>query len=242
MGADNADIHAGDVVAVWGAGGVGEMAARAALLMGAERVIVIDRLAERLRMVEDVIGAETLDSTDVDVHDALLEATARRGPDRCIEAVGMEAHHTGLEHAYDRVKQALHLHTERGASLRQAIRACRKGGVVSVLGVFGGFLDKTRMSASMMRWRSAGHSSPGPSSEVTPGLMSRSTTRTGGSAVTSWVASSSRTWPTTQDAAEHRCNGAKLTDPAVSPSAAGSQAPRCTSVCSAMPRRAAGRS
>ena len=149
MGADNADIRSGDVVAVWGAGGVGQMAARAALLMGAERVVVIDRFPERLRMTEEVIGAETLDYTAVDVHQVLLELTAGRGPDRCIEAVGMEAHDTGVAHAYDRAKQALRLHTERGTTLRQAIRACRKGGVVSVLGVFGGFLDKFPLGAAM---------------------------------------------------------------------------------------------
>jgi threonine dehydrogenase-like Zn-dependent dehydrogenase len=149
MGADNADIEPGDVVAVWGAGGVGQMAARAAQLMGAERVVVIDRFPERFAMVEDVIGAETLDYTAVDVHEALLEITAGRGPDRCIEAVGMEAHDTGLEHAYDRAKQALRLHTERAAPLRQAIRACRKGGTVSVLGVYGGLVDKFPLGAAM---------------------------------------------------------------------------------------------
>ena len=149
MGADNADVAAGDVVAVWGAGGVGQMAARAAQLMGAERVVVIDRFPERLAMVADRIGAEPLDYTAVDVHEALVEMTAGRGPDRCIEAVGMEAHETGVEYAYDRVKQALRLHSERGVSLRQAIRACRKGGTVSVLGVFGGFLDKMPIGAAM---------------------------------------------------------------------------------------------
>jgi threonine dehydrogenase-like Zn-dependent dehydrogenase len=149
MGADNAAIVDGDVVAVWGAGGVGQMAAKAALLMGAGRVVVIDRFPERLDMVTRHIGAEALDYTDVDVHDALLEMTAGRGPDRCIEAVGMEAHGEGLEHAYDRVKQAVRLQTERGTTLRQAIRACRKGGTVSVLGVFGGFLDKVPMGAAM---------------------------------------------------------------------------------------------
>jgi threonine dehydrogenase-like Zn-dependent dehydrogenase len=149
MGADNADVRPGDVVAVWGAGGVGQMAARAAMLMGAERVVVIDRFPERLRMVEDVVGAETLDYTGVDVHEALVELTGGRGPDRCIEAVGMEAHETGIEYVYDRAKQALRLHSERGVSLRQAIRSCRKGGTVSVLGVFGGFLDKFPLGAAM---------------------------------------------------------------------------------------------
>ncbi len=149
MGADNADIRSGDVVAVWGAGGVGQMAASAALLMGADRVIVIDRFAERLRMARDVVGAETIDYTAVDVHEALNETTAGRGPDRCIEAVGMEAHGMGIVPTYDRIKQALRLHSERGTSLRQAIRACRKGGVVSVLGVYGGFLDGFPLGAAM---------------------------------------------------------------------------------------------
>ena len=149
MGADNADIRPGDTVAVWGAGGVGQMAARAAALMGAARVVVIDRFPERLRQVEEHIGAETLDYTDVDVYAALLEMTAGRGPDRCIEAVGMEAHDHSAGYAYDRVKQALRLHTERGVSLRQAIRCCGKGGTVSVLGVFGGFLDKFPLGAAM---------------------------------------------------------------------------------------------
>jgi threonine dehydrogenase-like Zn-dependent dehydrogenase len=149
MGADNADIRPGDTVAVWGAGGVGQMAARAAALMGAARVVVIDRFPERLRQVEEHIGAETLDYTDVDVYAALLEMTAGRGPDRCIEAVGMEAHDNSASYAYDRVKQALRLHTERGVSLRQAIRCCGKGGTVSVLGVFGGFLDKFPLGAAM---------------------------------------------------------------------------------------------
>jgi threonine dehydrogenase-like Zn-dependent dehydrogenase len=149
MGADNADIRPGDTVAVWGAGGVGQMAARAAALMGAARVVVIDRFPERLRQVEEHIGAETLDYSDVDVYSALLEMTAGRGPDRCIEAVGMEAHDHSAGYAYDRVKQALRLHTERGVSLRQAIRCCGKGGTVSVLGVFGGFLDKFPLGAAM---------------------------------------------------------------------------------------------
>ena len=149
MGADNADIRPGDTVAVWGAGGVGQMAARAAALMGAGRVVVVDRFPERLRQVEEHIGAEVLDYSEVDVYEALLEMTAGRGPDRCIEAVGMEAHDHGVGYAYDRAKQALRMHTERGVSLRQAIRCCGKGGTVSVLGVFGGFLDKFPLGAAM---------------------------------------------------------------------------------------------
>ena len=149
MGADNADIAPGDVVAVWGAGGVGQMAARAAILMGAGAVVVIDRFPERLAQAADVIGAVPLDYEEMDVYDTLLDMTGGRGPDRCIEAVGMEAHAHGVEQVYDRTKQALRLSTERAASLRQAIRCCRKGGTVSVLGVFGGLLDKVPVGAAL---------------------------------------------------------------------------------------------
>jgi len=149
MGADMCDLQPGSVVAVWGCGAVGQSAARAAYLLGAERVIAIDRLPERLAMAEEHTGAETLNFEAVDVMDALREMTGGRGPDACIEAVGMEAHGTGLEHAYDRTRQAMRMHTERGATLRQAIMACRKGGTVSVVGVFGGFLDKFPIGAAM---------------------------------------------------------------------------------------------
>jgi len=151
MGADLADIHPGEVVAVWGAGGVGQMAARAALLLGAGAVIVIDRVDYRLRQAEDVIGAVPLNYEEFDdLHDVLLDMTGGRGPDRCIEAVGMEAHgDDSLQYAYDKAKQALRLESERGVALRQAIRSCRKGGTVSVLGVFGGFLDKFPFGAAM---------------------------------------------------------------------------------------------
>lgn len=148
-GADMCDLQPGSVVAVWGCGAVGQSAARAAYLLGAERVIAIDRLPERLAMTEEHTGAETLNFEAVDVMDALREMTGGRGPDACIEAVGMEAHGTGLEHAYDRTRQAMRMHTERGATLRQAIMACRKGGTVSVIGVFGGYLDKFPIGAAM---------------------------------------------------------------------------------------------
>ena len=147
MGADMCGLRGGEVVAVWGAGGVGQMAARAAYLLGAEQVIVIDRFPERLAQAERFAGATTLDYTQVNLVDALRELTAGRGPDACIEAVGMEAHGTGPQYAYDRVKQATRLQTERGLSLRQAIEACRKGGTVSVVGVFGGLVDKFPMGA-----------------------------------------------------------------------------------------------
>jgi len=140
MGADYCDIQGGDIVAVWGCGGVGLMAMAGAFLLGAERVIAIDRFPERLALARG-LGAETLDYTEVDVVDALRELTGGRGPDACIDAVGMEAHGTGAQYAVDRAKQALHLHTDRGEALRQAIRACRKGGVLSILGVYG-LMDK----------------------------------------------------------------------------------------------------
>ncbi|MEA3251654.1 MAG: zinc-dependent alcohol dehydrogenase [Pseudomonadota bacterium] len=146
-GADIADIEPGDTVAVWGCGGVGQMAMRSAYLLGAERVIGIDRFADRLALAKDRAGAEVLDYTQVNVHEALVELTGGRGPDRCIDCVGLEAHTTGVEQLYDATKQKLFMHTERGAALRQAIRACRKGGTVSVLGVYAGMMDKFPMGA-----------------------------------------------------------------------------------------------
>ncbi|HEY8598045.1 MAG TPA: zinc-dependent alcohol dehydrogenase [Thermomicrobiales bacterium] len=138
MGADFCNLKGGETVAVWGAGGVGLMAMQSAYLMGAERVIAIDRLPERLQMARDHAKAETLDYTQVDnVTEALKEMTGGRGPDACIDAVGMEGHGTGIDYAYDRVKQTLRLETDRAQALRQAIVACRKGGIVSVLGVYG---------------------------------------------------------------------------------------------------------
>jgi threonine dehydrogenase-like Zn-dependent dehydrogenase len=149
MGAENCDVQPGDTIAVWGCGPVGQFAIKSAYLLGAERVIAIDRFSERLRMAREQGGAETIDYEEVDVHDALKEMTGGRGPDACIDAVGMEAH--GMEYAYDRVKQALMLETDRPIALRQAIMACRNGGTVSVIGVYGGFIDKFPMGAVMNR-------------------------------------------------------------------------------------------
>ena len=146
MAADFCEIKPGDVVAVWGAGGVGQMAAKAAELLGAERVVVIDRLPERLRMVEEVLGLETLDYSRENVPEALRELTGGRGPDACIEAVGMESHGFGLQYAYDSLKQTFRLE-DRSVALREAIYSCGKGGVVSVVGVFGTFVDKFPMGA-----------------------------------------------------------------------------------------------
>jgi threonine dehydrogenase-like Zn-dependent dehydrogenase len=138
MGADFCDIAPGATVAVWGAGGVGLMAARSALLLGAERAIVIDRIPERLKLARDSFELETIDYTAVDsVHESLRESTGGRGPDACIDAVGMEGHGTGLQQIYDRAKQLLRMETDRATALREAVLACRKGGVVSVLGIYG---------------------------------------------------------------------------------------------------------
>jgi threonine dehydrogenase-like Zn-dependent dehydrogenase len=149
MGAELCDIQPGDVIAVWGAGPVGLFAAASALMLGAGRVIVIDRVAMRLALARDKLGAETLDYEAVDVPDALREMTAGRGPDACIDAVGMEAHHASPLYAYDRVKQAARLETDRPFALREAIMSCRNGGTVSVMGVYGGFVDKFPMGAVM---------------------------------------------------------------------------------------------
>lgn len=130
MGADFCNIHPGDTVAVWGAGGVGLMAMQSAYLLGAERVIAIDRLPERLNMAKDKAGAETLDYTKDGVLEALRELTGGRGPDACIDAVGMEAHGTGVGYAYDRVKQALRLETDRGTAPRGDFGVPQRGHVV----------------------------------------------------------------------------------------------------------------
>jgi threonine dehydrogenase-like Zn-dependent dehydrogenase len=149
MGADLGGARPGDVVAVWGAGAVGQMAARAAILLGADQVIVIDRYDYRLRMTEKFIGAATLNYERVDVQGELREITGGRGPDVCIEAVGMEAHSPGPQFAYDQVKQQLRLQSDRPTAVREAIYACRKAGSVFVLGVFGGFVDKFPLGALM---------------------------------------------------------------------------------------------
>ena len=152
FGAELCEIQPGDIVAVWGTGGVGQFAIASALLLGAERVIAIDRFPNRLEMARRNSGAEVLNYEEVDVNLALKDLTAGRGPDACIDAVGMEAHHgTGPIHAYDRVKQAVRMETERPHALRQAITCCRSGGVVSVIGAYGGLVDKFPMGAVMNR-------------------------------------------------------------------------------------------
>jgi len=141
MAADNLGIKPGDTVAVWGCGPVGQFAVRSAFLLGAEQVIAIDNVPERLAMAK-AGGAIPLNHDNVDVQDALKELTGGRGPDGCIDAVGMEGHGDGILGAYDAVKQAIKLEMDRPFALRQAIQACASGGTVSVPGVYGGFIDK----------------------------------------------------------------------------------------------------
>jgi threonine dehydrogenase-like Zn-dependent dehydrogenase len=152
MGAEMCDIQPGDTIAVWGCGPVGQFAMKSAFLLGAERVIGIDRIAERLRLARDKVGAETINYEEAEVHDALKVMTGGRGPDACIDAVGLEAHdHHGLMYAYDRVKQSMMAETDRPIALRQAIMACRNGGTVSIIGVYGGFIDKFPIGSVMNR-------------------------------------------------------------------------------------------
>ncbi|HWB78932.1 MAG TPA: zinc-dependent alcohol dehydrogenase [Nannocystaceae bacterium] len=152
MGAAMCSISRGDVVAVWGCGPVGQFAIASALMLGAERVIAIDRFDYRLEMARTHAGAtDIIDYEKVDVKEALLELTGGRGPDACIDAVGMEAHGHGLVYAYDRLKQGLMLESDRPLALRQAILSCKNGGTVSVIGVYGGFIDKFPMGSLMNR-------------------------------------------------------------------------------------------
>jgi threonine dehydrogenase-like Zn-dependent dehydrogenase len=146
MAAENCNIQPGDTVAVWGCGPVGQFSIKSAMLLGATRVIAIDRFPERLRMAAG-IGAHTLNYEEVDVLDALKELTGGRGPDSCIDAVGMEAHMPGAHGAYDKLKTSLKLETDRPSVLRQAIMACRNGGTLSVPGVYGGVIDKVPFGA-----------------------------------------------------------------------------------------------
>jgi threonine dehydrogenase-like Zn-dependent dehydrogenase len=152
MGADYCNIQKGDVIAVWGAGPVGQFAAASAQMLGAERVILIDRFEYRLRIAEENRGVETLNYEETDsVPEALKELTGGRGPDACIDAVGMEAHFHGPSYMYDRSKQALRQETERPFALREAIMSCRNGGTVSIMGVYGGLMDKFPIGAVMNR-------------------------------------------------------------------------------------------
>jgi threonine dehydrogenase-like Zn-dependent dehydrogenase len=141
MAAENCSIEPGDTVAVWGCGPVGQFAVRSAYLLGAERVIAIDHRPERLDMAHNA-GADTLNFESGDTVEQLKAMTGGRGPDSCIDAVGMEAHGHSIDNIYDRAKQAVRLETDRPHVLRQAIQACRPGGTVSIPGVYGGIIDK----------------------------------------------------------------------------------------------------
>jgi threonine dehydrogenase-like Zn-dependent dehydrogenase len=148
MAADNCDIEPGDVVAVWGCGPVGLFAIQSALLMGAHRVIAIDHHPRRLQLAMN-LGAEVLDFEQVQVREALYELTGGIGPDACIDAVGMESHGMSIDNVVDHVKASVGLGTDRPHVLRQVILACRKGGRVSIPGVYGGVADKFPIGALM---------------------------------------------------------------------------------------------
>src|SRR2546423_1109722 len=147
FGAVNCDIQPGDTVAVWGCGPVGQFAIKSAFLLGAERVIAIDRFFERLKLAAEC-GAITIDYTETDVYDQLAALTGGIGPDACIDAVGLEAHGTSIGAIYDKVKTLMFMATDRTTALREAILCCRKGGTVSVPGVYGGLLDKFPFGAA----------------------------------------------------------------------------------------------
>jgi threonine dehydrogenase-like Zn-dependent dehydrogenase len=148
MAAENGNIQGGDTVAVWGCGPVGLFAIKSAYLLGAGRVLAIDRFPERLRMAAEKCGAEVIDYERQDVAEALRYHTGGRGPDVCIDAVGLEAHGPAPWGWYDKAKTALMLETDRAYALRQAIEACRKGGTVSIPGVYGGLIDKMPFGAA----------------------------------------------------------------------------------------------
>jgi threonine dehydrogenase-like Zn-dependent dehydrogenase len=152
MGAELCDIKPGDTVAVWGCGPVGLFAIASAYLLGAGKVIAIDRFDYRLRKAKDQAGAEIINYEETPVGPALKEMTAGRGPDACIDAVGTEAHHpSGVVYAYDRAKQAVRAETDRPNALREAIMNCRNGGTVAVMGSYAGFVDKFPMGQLMNR-------------------------------------------------------------------------------------------
>ncbi len=151
MAAEQCNIRSGDTVAVWGCGPVGQLTMRSAFLLGAERVIGIDRFEYRLRMARERAGAEVIDYSKENTLEALANMTGGRGPDHCIDAVGMEAHAHGLHGAYDRIKTMAMMETDRPYVLREMAMACRSGGTLSVPGVYGGLIDKVPMGAIMNR-------------------------------------------------------------------------------------------
>lgn len=147
MAAENCNIQPGDTVAIWGCGPVGQFAIRSAKMLGAEKVIAIDSVPERMRMAEKG-GAIVIDMRDEYIYDRILELTAGRGADSCIEAVGSEAHGATIDAWYDQIAVATMMVTDKAHALRQAINCCRKGGIVSIPGVYGGIVDKLPMGAA----------------------------------------------------------------------------------------------
>jgi threonine dehydrogenase-like Zn-dependent dehydrogenase len=141
MAAENCGIKPGDIIAVWGCGPVGLFAIRSAFMLGADKVIAIDRFPERLELAARLHGAEVINYEHTDVIETLKSMTGGRGPDACIDAVGMEAHGHSFDSFLDEALQKTHLETDRSHALRQAIKACRKGGVISIPGVYVGMLD-----------------------------------------------------------------------------------------------------
>jgi threonine dehydrogenase-like Zn-dependent dehydrogenase len=151
MAAENCGIKPGDTIAVWGCGPVGQFAIKSAFLLGADRVIAIDRFPERLALAASQGNADVLNYSEVDVPEALRAMTGGQGPDACIDAVGLEAHGTTLDAWYDRAKTSMFLATDRTHALREAITSCRKGGTVSIPGVYGGWLDKFPLGAAFAK-------------------------------------------------------------------------------------------
>ena len=151
MAAENCNIQLGDTVAVWGCGPVGLFAIKSAYLLGADRVIALDRVQARLDKARNDCNAEVLNFEDIDVVEKLKQMTGGMGPDSCIDAVGMEAHGHSMGAFYDRAKQAVRLETDRPEVLRQTIQACRKGGTVSIPGVYGGFIDKVPIGTAFAK-------------------------------------------------------------------------------------------
>jgi threonine dehydrogenase-like Zn-dependent dehydrogenase len=152
MGAEMCEITPRKVIAVWGAGPVGQFAIASARLLGAQRVIAIDHLDDRLELAMQRAGAtDVINYERTDVLDALRDLTADRGPDACIDCVGMEGESTGLQYVHDRAKQIAHIQLDRPIAVRQAILACRSGGIVAILGVYAGLVDKFPLGALMNR-------------------------------------------------------------------------------------------
>jgi threonine dehydrogenase-like Zn-dependent dehydrogenase len=151
FGAEMCEIKGGDTIAVWGCGPVGQLAMLSARLLGAHRVIGIDRYQYRLRMAAEQNHAETINYEEENVYERLMEMTGGKGPDACIDAVGMESHKPGLMFAYDYIKQLTKLEPDRPLALREAILCCKNGGIVSVIGVYSGLIDQFPMGAVMNR-------------------------------------------------------------------------------------------